>query len=114
MILGPQEKILTVDFSSEEGLPQLHEKLLKAIAALEETNGIIVITDVLGGSPFNVANLISRKIESVRVIYGINLPLLLEILLRRKDFEMDELINSSISSGQKGIGTIKTNTREEG
>lgn len=114
MILGPQEKILTVDFSGEEGLPQLHEKLLKAIVALGETNGIIVITDVLGGSPFNVANLISRKIESVRVIYGINLPLLLEILLRRKDFEMDELINSSISSGQKGIGTIKTDTREEG
>lgn len=106
MILGPQPNLAAIDFAGHEGLPQLHNKMISVIQSMENTEGIIVLTDLLGGSPYNVANLISRNNPSVYVVYGVNLPMVLEVLLSRMNSPIQELINKAISHGKNGIGSV--------
>ena len=78
------------------------DKLTNEVEA--ETDGVLVFVDLLGGTPFNQAMMISQDISDVEVVTGANLPMLIELLLTRgAGSTLAELADQAVTVGQTGI-----------
>ena len=103
LIAGPQPNYVAVDFDGN-GTEKLEADLKAAFETLKDCSGIIVFSDLAGGSPFKTAALISAGNDKVRVLAGTNLSMLCEISMARTmidDLEM--LVSSAISVGKDGV-----------
>ena len=88
LLAGETEYYEAVDFLPEDSVEALTEKLLRAVEALSGLEGILILTDIAGGSPFNVSlKLKLTRTEAIEVIGGTNLPVLLEAYLSRAMYE---------------------------
>ena len=79
MIFGPQEGVVAVTLTPDMGPDDLHQKILDAIATLEDQEHVLFLVDLWGGTPFNQ---ISRVLEEEGkedwvAVTGLNLPMLI-------------------------------------
>lgn len=88
MITGKQSNVETVTFTEGEGLEELRESYSEALSKLNENTTILILVDIWGGTPFNVA--IEQGCE---VITGVNIPMLLELFMNRDNQEVDMLVD---------------------
>lgn len=106
LILGQQKNYKVVDFPSIDTATELTENINAAISYLQP-HPIIIFTDLLSGSPFNLSVLASLKQENIYVIYGTNFAMLLEAFLKQETIEdIDLFIRSLIDTGQSQIGVF--------
>ena len=78
----------------------------EAIAALDGPT--LILTDIKGGSPCNVAMVMEKLHENVRVISGFNVPLLLHLFDIREDTEdMEELMKEAVTVGKGSVGIVE-------
>lgn len=93
MILGSVPDTTAVAFTTEDSLESLKEKIESKIKDGQRT---IILTDIKGGSPFNVSYLLSTMNSDIKVMYGVNLPLVLSIstLLSSGVFEYDSIFDN--------------------
>jgi PTS system N-acetylgalactosamine-specific IIA component len=68
-----------IDFPEEATTPQLESTMRKAIEAIDSSEGIIFLTDLLGGTPFRTASLISQERDDIEVVTGTNLQMVAEM-----------------------------------
>jgi PTS system mannose-specific IIA component len=87
--------------SSKDSAEQLEATLRTRIAALDEGDGVLLLTDIYGATPANVA---ARTVASGRVemVGGVNLPMLLRALNYRT-LPLQDLVNKALSGGLSGI-----------
>ncbi|MFO8152740.1 PTS sugar transporter subunit IIA [Thioalkalivibrio sp.] len=71
------------------------------LGALDSGDGVLILTDMFGSTPANVASRLARG-SSRRVIAGVNLPMLVRVLNYR-DLPLSELVNKALSGGHDGI-----------
>lgn len=84
MIAGKSDALIGVNFLESESTDDLDRNLLNAYTELRKTcEGVIVVCDLYGGSPFKSAALMSVQQENVSVLAGINLASCLELLFAR-------------------------------
>ncbi len=113
LILGEQEHYNCVEFPAGDTLTELENNMKAAIAAMEDMEHIVIFTDLLSGSPFNVAIMEAMKNEKLRVVYGTNLGMLIEGVMRRNMGEsLEELIAGALETGRSQIGLF-TEPEEE-
>lgn len=93
-----------VDFLPTYGTEELTEEIAKAMDELKDCEGIIIFTDLMGGSPFNVAASLGHGKENVRIVAGTNLPMLVEIVMSRKFMDdLDGLVESVLETGKEQV-----------
>lgn len=104
MVAGDQPAFQIVPFDGAQAATY-GDDLRGAISAMrEETDGVLVFVDLLGGTPFNQAMMISQDIADVEVVTGTNLPMLIELLLTRgAGSTLTELADQAVAVGQAGI-----------
>ena len=103
LIAGPQDNYVAVDFDGE-GTEKLENDLKAAIEKLSGCEGIIVFSDLAGGSPFKTAAIVSAGNPKVKLISGTNLPMLCEIDMARTMIEdLDMLVSSALNVGKEGV-----------
>lgn len=104
MIAGEQESFVPVPFI-EAGAAIYPETLAATISdLLDETDGILIFCDLLGGTPFNQSMIIAQNYDNVEVVAGTNLPMLLETIgSRLPETTLDELIKTAVLSGSQGV-----------
>ena len=104
MVAGDQPAFQIVPFDGSKAA-SYGEDLRAAISAMRaETDGVLVFVDLLGGTPFNQAMMISQDISDVEVVTGANLPMLIELLLTRgAGSTLAELADQAVTVGQTGI-----------
>lgn len=105
LIAGKQDNVVYVDFLEEDSVEVLEEKLREAINIFGEDKSILFLTDLVGGSPFKSSATISSEYEESGVVTGTNVPMLLELLFIRKDFNARDLMEKSVGMGVNGIKT---------
>lgn len=88
MVLGKQENLSYVGMQPEDSPEILRGKIIKAIHAYPDMP-ICLFTDILAGTPFNTAAMLSKEFEFLH-ISGINLPILVEALISRNHVALDE------------------------
>lgn len=102
MIIGPLEQVEPVAIYAKEGLNDLEKKLKLAIEKTKSPEGILILIDVFGGSPAT-ASLSFVDEYKIKVISGVNLPIILEVATHRKTGDLEKLAALALAVGQKSI-----------
>ncbi|MGL4697969.1 PTS N-acetylgalactosamine IIA subunit [Enterococcus larvae] len=104
MIAGPQELFEVIPFREEEALEAFEGKMTQALENLSLAEGIVIFTDLLGGTPFRTAMLAASGKEQVQVIAGTNLPILIEGSGLRQAFDsVEDFIPAILAIGKDGL-----------
>lgn len=101
MIMGPQEQVRSVSVLVGRAVEDIVSDLKSALAGLETGQGVIVLTDLFGGTPTTLS-LSLRKLGNVEVVAGVNLPMLLKVLQSRR-LAVAEIAAQAKIAGQQGI-----------
>jgi mannose PTS system EIIA component len=110
MIVGPQERLLAVSMEPEADLAALRRRIEQAVATVGPPGEVLVLIDILGGSPANAsARLASRGIP---VICGTNLPMLLELLTQRDNATQEELTDIATQAAKEGVINLTRQLRD--
>ena len=104
LIAGEQEAYQAVDFLPTYSTEDLTREITKALDELKECEGVIIFTDLMGGTPFNVSAQIEHGKDNIRIVAGTNLPMLVEIVMSRKFMDnLDELVDSVLETGKEQV-----------
>ena len=104
LIAGEQEAYQAVDFLPTYSTEDLTHEITKALDELKECEGVIIFTDLMGGTPFNVSAQIGHGKDNIRIVAGTNLPMLVEIVMSRKFMDnLDELVDSVLETGKEQV-----------
>ena len=102
LIAGPQKDYVAVNFEHE--VDELTTDLNAAFDQLQDCDGVIVFTDLQGGSPFKTAVELSVSRENVEIIAGTNLPMLAEVIMARSmGLDLDTLASMAINTGKDQV-----------
>ncbi len=101
-IVGPQDKIKAISIFPEDNMEKKRLEILDSVKKVDSGKGVIVLTDMFGGTPSNLAISVMEN-EKVEVVAGVNLPLLIKMMSIRKKKSIKELIKISQESGRKYI-----------
>jgi PTS system mannose-specific IIA component len=101
-VVGPQRAVATVCIGPEDDMEGRRQEIRDSIAAVDQGDGVVVLTDILGGTPCNLAvSLADRK--KVDVIAGVNLPLLVKLAKIRSSEPLAEAVDHAAAAGRKYI-----------
>jgi len=101
-VVGPQEQIVAICIRPDDNMEERRAAIIKAISDVDKGDGCVLLTDMFGGTPSNLA--ISAMEESrVEVIAGINLPMLVKLARVREECPLPEAITLAQEAGRKYI-----------
>lgn len=110
MIMGEQEDVNALGLSLGESVDELRSNADSIVVENQNTGkDTIVLVDILGGSPSNVALYLLKKYKEIKLITGVNMLMLIELFQSREFTELEELVDKMISSGTEGIKKFEFN-----
>ncbi|MES2338616.1 MAG: PTS sugar transporter subunit IIA [Pseudomonadota bacterium] len=101
-VVGKQERIATICIGPEDDMEGRRSDIAQAIDSVDAGSGVIVLTDLFGGTPSNLA-ISLMKPGKVEVIAGINLPMLIRLGGARRSMKVAEAVSSARDAGRKYI-----------
>ncbi|WP_394731007.1 PTS sugar transporter subunit IIA [Altererythrobacter sp. GH1-8] len=101
-VVGKQEAIATVCIGPNDDMEKRRSEIASAIKAVDGGDGVIILTDLFGGTPSNLAiSLLERG--RVEVIAGINLPMLIRLAGARSSLGVVDLVEAAQTAGRNYI-----------
>ncbi len=97
---GPTERFEAIDVTADQDVTEVNAAARTAIARLDDGSGVLVITDIKGGTPSNCCNTLADA-GRIEVIAGISLPMLLRAITYRRD-DLDVVVEMALAGGQGG------------
>ena len=101
-VVGPQEQFETISIGPDDDLDMRRNDMLEALARVDGGQGVIVLTDMFGGTPSNLA-ISAMERDNVEVIAGVNLPMLVKLASVRGESSLEEAIMQAQEAGRKYI-----------
>lgn len=101
-VVGPQEPIATIAIGPEDDMEGRRADIADAIARVDAGEGVIVLTDLFGGTPSNLAISLMAP-GRIEVIAGINLPMLIRLEGARKAMKVADAVAAARDAGRKYI-----------
>jgi PTS system mannose-specific IIA component len=101
-VVGPQRQVATVCIGPHDDMESRRKEIAAAIKRVESGQGVIILTDLFGGTPSNlsISMLDSGRVE---VIAGVNLPMLIRLDSARKNMDVREAVAAAREAGRKYI-----------
>ncbi len=106
-VVGRQEKVRTICIEPDDDMEARRRDILEAIDEVNDGSGVILLTDMFGGTPSNLAISVMAKAK-VEVIAGVNLPMLIKLADVRKGAGLAAAVASAQESGRKYINVAST------
>lgn len=101
-IVGTVENIEPISIDPSEPIEVVEERIKKGIKKVDMGKGVLILTDMFGGTPSNISLSFQKKGE-VEVVTGVNLPMLLKLSTMREEKNLAELAAFIKTYGQKNI-----------
>jgi PTS system mannose-specific IIA component len=101
MIVGSIECCATVEVAPDERADDIMARVVAAVKAVQD-DGAIIMTDLFGGTPSNMAMSFLKE-GCIEVVTGVNLPMLIEFCSKRERMAVAELAAELQRSGREGI-----------
>ncbi|MBB4066885.1 PTS sugar transporter subunit IIA [Gellertiella hungarica] len=101
-VVGPQKLIETISIGPEDDMDQRRQDILEAVMRANEGHGVIILTDMFGGTPSNMAISVMQA-GHVEVIAGMNLPMLIKLAGVRGENNMEKALAEASEAGRKYI-----------
>lgn len=106
LITGPVAQVETLSLRREDNVDDLNAAFIAALERVDTGDGVLVLADLLGGSPCNVASMNLRK-RSYQVLSGANLPMLIEALSSRETTSsLEGLAAACAEAAMQGVKNI--------
>lgn len=107
-IIGRQgQGVRVISVSSRLSVPEIHERIQKAVRDLASADGLILFTDMPGGTPSNLSFPVIKDVPRVEMISGVNLYMLVSAFSHRGDLPLGRLVDKVIADGQASIRDIR-------
>ena len=101
-VVGPQPAVIAVCIGADDDMETRRADIARAIIEADSGKGVIVLTDLFGGTPSNLAISLMQP-GSVEVIAGINLPMLIRLESVRKKMTVTNAVRAACEAGRKYI-----------
>jgi mannose PTS system EIIA component len=101
-VVGPQDNFETVAIGADDDMEQRRRDIVDAVARVDTGTGVIVLTDMFGGTPSNLAISVMES-GRTEVIAGMNLPMLIKLSSIRKGDNMATALDEAQAAGRKYI-----------
>jgi len=101
-VVGPQTQTLSICIGPNDDMELRRKNILEAIEKVNDGNGVIVLTDMFGGTPSNLAISVMNQLK-VEVVAGMNLPMLIKLASVRHENNIEKAVASAQESGRKYI-----------
>ena len=101
-VVGPQENTAAVCIGPDDDMEHRRADIQKAVSSVETGEGVIILTDMFGGTPSNLAISIMEA-KSIEVIAGVNLPILVKLASIRSTLDLQSAIAKAQEAGRKYI-----------
>jgi mannose PTS system EIIA component len=101
-VVGPQTNIAAICIGPEDDMEQRRNDILEAITKVEAGRGVVILTDMFGGTPSNLAISVMEKAR-IEVIAGINLPMLIKLATLRQTETLGAAVTGAQEAGRKYI-----------
>lgn len=110
LLVGKDAKVISVDFEENDSVDALESKLTAALEDIKDCEYKIFLCDIVGGTPFNKAVMLTSERADTRVIYGTHVAMVVDLcmknLLEEKVEDIDVLVTETIRIGKEQIGTF--------
>ncbi len=101
-VVGPQKQIETIMIGPEDDMEQRRKDIVAAVKAVDTGKGVVVLTDMFGGTPSNLAISVMNG-ANVDVVAGINLPMLIKLATIRENASLEQAVIQAQDAGRKYI-----------
>jgi PTS system mannose-specific IIA component len=101
-VVGPQELVETVAIGPDDDMEERRNDILKSVDRADRGAGVVILTDMFGGTPSNLAISVMQTRE-VEVIAGVNLPMLVKLARVRADLDIKAAVKEAAEAGRKYI-----------
>ena len=101
-VVGPQSGVRAICIGPEDDMERRRRDILKAAADVDEGDGVILLTDMFGGTPSNLAISVMEQTHA-EVIAGLNLPMLIKLASVRQREDLQACVAHAQEAGRKYI-----------
>jgi PTS system mannose-specific IIA component len=101
-VVGPQQRVAAVCIGADDDMEQRRRDILDSVAKVEEGDGVVLLTDMFGGTPSNLAISVLDR-ANVEVIAGVNLPMLIKLASVRASSKLPVAVTQAQEAGRKYI-----------
>ncbi len=106
-VVGPQEFIETINIGPDDNMESRREDILRAVDNADNGAGVVLLTDMFGGTPSNLAISVMQN-RDVEVIAGVNLPMLVKLARVRIDMPIKDAVDLAQEAGRKYINVANS------
>lgn len=107
LIMGETKALDTASLVAGQDFEAFKKEVNEKIWQLNDGNGVVVYVDLFGASPYNATMFSFQALRNegieIRVLTGMNLPMIMEVLAMRETLALDELVQMGLRSGKDGI-----------
>lgn len=103
-VVGPQAQMRAVTIEDVHDRSVKQAEICRAADDVDSGNGVVVVTDMFGGSPSNLSLMACAGAER-RILYGANLPMLIK-LAKSRDLPVAEAVSAALEAGRKYINSL--------
>lgn len=103
-VVGPQAAMRAIAIEDDHDRVVKQAEICEAADAVDQGQGVVMVTDMFGGSPSNLS-LMACAASERRILYGANLPMLIK-LAKSRDLPISEAVSSALDAGRKYINSL--------
>lgn len=106
VIMGPVEGLDYIGLTLDDSIDDFTEKVIDFCDKVNDD--VLLLTDLQGASPFNASARAISQVQNKKIvcITGVNLPILLECLIKRETTDVEDLADQLIDAGKSGINKL--------
>ncbi len=101
-VVGTQENFTSISIEADDDMEARREQIIATAKACDSGKGVIILTDMFGGTPSNLAISVMPK-GKIEVIAGVNLPMLIKLAEVRADGDLMDAAQAASEAGRKYI-----------
>ena len=101
-VVGPQKQIVAISIGPDDDIERRRSEIIDAIHEADSGDGVVVLTDMFGGTPSNLAISVMNG-GNVEVLAGINLPMLIKLASVRESATLEQAVQAAQEAGRKYV-----------
>jgi PTS system mannose-specific IIA component len=106
-VVGPQKNVATVCIEADDDMEARRREIVDAVRAVNTGSGVVLMTDMFGGTPSNLAISVMNE-ANVEVVAGVNLPMLIKFASLRDASSLSSLVVAIQEAGRKYINVASS------
>ena len=108
-VVGRQDGVIAISIAPDDNRGAKEDEICRAANSVDQGSGVVVVTDMFGGSPSNLS-LLACSPDDRKILYGANLPMLIKLAKSRQK-TVPEAVNAALAAGRKYIDSFDGDVR---